>query len=123
MPVPRWMAAVNKRVFNRWELRRGTRPVLIHTGRTSGRTYETPLDAHAVDGGYIFIVMYGAESDWVQNILAAGTAQLRIEGSTIDLTSPKIVAHDEAWRELGGKAKPPAKFLNVTEYLRLDTEE
>ena len=64
MPFPRWLAHVNKRVFNPIEDRRGVRPVLIHTGRTSGRTYRTPLDAHRVPDGYVFIPMYGPRTDW-----------------------------------------------------------
>ena len=44
MPLPRWLAHINKRVFNPMEVRRGARPVLIHTGRSSGKTYRTPLD-------------------------------------------------------------------------------
>jgi hypothetical protein len=42
MPLPRWLAHINKRVFNPMEVRRGARPVLIHTGRSSGKTYRTP---------------------------------------------------------------------------------
>ncbi len=76
MPMPRWVARINKRVFNPMELRRGVRPVLTHVGRSSGKTYRTPLDAHLIEGGYIFIVMYGSDSDWVQNVLAAGAATL-----------------------------------------------
>ena len=30
MPLPRWLAHINKRVFNPMEVRRGARPVLIH---------------------------------------------------------------------------------------------
>jgi len=33
MPLPRWLAQINKRVFNPMEVRRGARQVLIHTGR------------------------------------------------------------------------------------------
>ena len=74
MPVPKWIAKVNKRVFNPREIRKGKRPVLIHTGRASGKTFYTPLDAHRVDDGYVFIVMYGADkSDWVKNILELST--------------------------------------------------
>lgn len=51
MPVPKWVAKVNKRVFNPREIRRGNRPVLTHIGRSSGKIFQTPLDAHAVDGG------------------------------------------------------------------------
>ncbi|MGI9642566.1 MAG: nitroreductase/quinone reductase family protein, partial [Acidimicrobiia bacterium] len=80
MAIPKWVAKVNKRVFNPREINKGVRPVLTHVGRKSGNTYQTPLDAHAVDGGHIFIANYGPDSDWVQNILASGTASLRVDG-------------------------------------------
>lgn len=120
MPVPTWVARVNKRVFNQIELKRGVRPVLIHVGRSSGTTYETPLDAHAVDGGYIFILMYGSESDWVKNVLAAGSATLRIRGDEIELVDPRLVSEEMAWEHLPETAKAPPGFLNVTEYLQMD---
>lgn len=31
MPLPRWLAHINKRVLDPIEVRRGARPVLIHT--------------------------------------------------------------------------------------------
>ena len=34
MALPRWLGTVNKHVFNKRELRIGTRPVLHHIGRT-----------------------------------------------------------------------------------------
>lgn len=123
MPLPRWLAGINKRTFNRMELRRGNRPVVIHVGRVSGNTFETPPDAHAVDGGYIFILMYGAGSDWVKNVLAAGTARLRIDGTEIDLESPRLLTEEEAWEQLPATAKAPASFLQVTEYLRVDARQ
>lgn len=64
MPMPKWLTHVNKRVFNPGAIARGKRPVLTHIGRTSGTTYRTPLDAHPVDGGYLFILVYGSRSDW-----------------------------------------------------------
>ncbi len=69
-------------------LKRGVRPVLTHVGRTSGKTYHTPLDAHPVENGYIFILMYGSDSDWVKNVLAAGTAHLRVGGDEFELDPP-----------------------------------
>lgn len=120
MPLPRWLAQVNKRVFNRWELKRGVRPVLIHVGRTSGRSYETPLDAHRVDGGYIFVCNYGSRSDWVRNIMAAGSARLRIGGDHVDLVAPRLVTEAEATEELPAETKLPPRSMNVTEFLRMD---
>lgn len=123
MPVPRWMARVNRRIFNPIELRRGKRPVLVHVGRASGRMYHTPLDAHRVDGGFIFIVMYGSQSDWVRNVLDAGSARLRIGGDEYALVRPRIIGAGEARRLLPASTKPPPAFLTVTEYLQMDVGE
>ena len=120
MPVPMWVAEVNKRGFNRLELKKGVRPVIGHVGRTSGRTYHTPLDAHPVDGGFVFILMYGSNSDWVQNVLASGTATLRVGDEAYELDTPRVIAADEAWQQLDESVKAPPAFLNVTEYLRMD---
>ena len=96
MPLPGWLGAVNKHVFNSWEIRNGVRPVLRHVGRTSGHEYETPLATYAVDGGFLFVMMYGPSSDWVQNILEAGQATLHMNGDEIDLDSPRVISMDEA---------------------------
>ena len=119
MPVPMWVAEVNKRVFNPMEKRKGKRPGITHVGRTSGREYQTPLDAHRVEGGFIFILMYGSRSDWVQNVLAAGTASVTKDGETFELESPQVISKDEAWQQLSDTVKAPPEFLNVTEYLRM----
>ena len=120
MPMPRWWGQINKRVFNPLELKRGTRPVLTHIGRISGRTYRTPLDAHPVEHGYLFILVYGSESDWVRNVLAAGHARLTIEGEDVELTTPRLVDEGEAWMALPETVKRPPGFLRITEYLRMD---
>jgi len=120
MPVPMWIARVNRRFLNPRELRRGVRPVLIHIGRSSGATYRTPLDAHPIDGGYIFIVMYGSASDWVKNVLAAGDATLTIDGEEIALTNPRVIGKEEAFQVLSTNVKAPADYLHVTEYLQMD---
>jgi len=116
MPMPRWLARINKRVFNPIEIRRGARPVLIHAGRSSGTTYHTPLDAHPVAGGYLFIPLYGDRTDWVKNALAAGGARLRIDGGEIELVTPRLVRKSEVWHLVpAGTKKPPG----ITEESRL----
>lgn len=122
MPVPMWVARVNRRVFNPMEIKRGTRPLLTHVGRSSGNTHKTPLDAHQVDGGYIFIVMYGPESDWVKNVLTSGTATLEVGGEEIALGSPRMISKADAWDSMPATAKAPPDFLKVTDYLRMDVQ-
>lgn len=117
------MGKVNKRVFNPMELKRGKRPVIIHTGRTSGKTYHTPLDAHKVDGGYVFIVMYSSKSDWVKNALAAGKARLRVDGSEFDLTNPRLISREEATEALATSSGIGPKLPEKAEYLRMDAAD
>jgi len=118
MPVPMWVARMNKRVFNPREIRRGMRPVLHHVGRASGQPHLTPLDANPVDSGYVFTVVYGPKSDWVRNVMAAGEATLEIEGTLVRLTAPRLIGR-EAVRQMEGVRLPPG-ILNVNEYLRMD---
>lgn len=120
MPMPRWLAQINKRVFNRIELKRGVRPVLIHTGRSSGTTYQMPLDAHPVDDGYLFIPMYGPRTDWVKNVMAAGTGKLRIDGREIELVSPRLVRKDVAWQLLPTTTRTPPGISEESDLLLMD---
>lgn len=120
MPLPRWLARVNKRVFNPIEIRRGVRPVIIHVGRSSGKTYRTPLDAHPLADGYLFIPMYGSRSDWVRNVLAAGAARLLLGGKEIELGSPRIVKQRDVWPLLLTPTKPPPGISGDSELLRAD---
>jgi len=120
MPMPVWVAQVNKRIFNPRELKKGKRPVLIHVGRSSGETHQTPLDAHPVEGGYMFIVMYGPTSDWVRNVMTSGVAVLRSNGDEYDLVSPRMVPKETALALMPVDTKAPADFLNVTDYLQMD---
>ncbi|MFQ6398233.1 nitroreductase family deazaflavin-dependent oxidoreductase [Nocardia sp. KC 131] len=120
MPMPRWWGHINKRVFNPHAIAGGKWPVLTHIGRTSGATYRTPLEAHPVDGGYLFVLVYGSGADWVQNILIAGGAQLRIDGQEIELAAPRLLGKDEAFQALSDEATRPPKVLRITEFLRMD---
>lgn len=120
MPMPLWWGQVNKRIFNPRALTNGKWKVISHTGRSSGRSYRTPLDAYQVDGSYVFILVYGSGSDWVQNILASDTASLEVDGDVVELSAPVLIPQDEAWRMLDGIAKPPPGFLNVNEFLQMD---
>lgn len=123
MPMPTWWGHINKRVFNPRAVAGGKWPVLTHVGRVSGATYRTPLDAHPVDGGYVFVLVYGSGSDWVRNILASGTARLRVDGSEIPLTAPRIVGREEAFRLLAADVPRPPRLLRITEFLRMDAAQ
>jgi deazaflavin-dependent oxidoreductase (nitroreductase family) len=120
MPMPRWWGHVNKRVFNPRAIAGGKWPVLTHVGRASGATYRTPLDAYPVDGGYLFVLVYGSGSDWVRNVLAAGGARLRVDGREVGLAAPRLVGEEEAFQALPDDVTRPPRLLRITEFLRMD---
>ena len=120
MPVPQWMAKVNKRVFNPMELRRGKRPVITHVGRSSGKEYHTPLDAHRTENGFVFFLMYTSASDWVQNVMAAGSAKLSVEGEEFDLVSPRLITKEEAAAVVSAETNLQPGRVKGIEYLQMD---
>ena len=109
-------------MFNPRVIAQGEHPVLVHVGRTSRREFETPLDAHRVEGGYLFVPVYGVNSDWVRNVLAAGAARLRIDGSEVSLTAPRLIGEDAAFALLPEGAKRPPRWLKLEHYLLTDLE-
>ncbi len=119
MAYPRWLAKINKHLFNPGQVKRGKYPVVTHIGRRSGRPYRTPLDAFPTNTGYVLVARYGPESDWVQNVLAAGEASLTIEGVEHPLGSPRLVGLTEALDALTAP-EPPADFTRAEDFVLMD---
>jgi hypothetical protein len=63
--------------------------------------------------------VYGSRSDWVRNVLAAGTATLEIDGGKVDLVDPVVITADEAFERLPAGAKRPPKLLKIDEFLAM----
>ena len=67
---------------------------VLHHGRRSGRLYRTPVMVFRGDGDYLLALPYGADSDWVRNVLAAGGGDLLTRGRRIRLTGPRVRGDD-----------------------------
>lgn len=119
MPMPLWWGQINKRVFNPRSVRNGKWQVIRHVGRVSGNTYRTPIEAHRIDDGFIIVLVYGSRCDWVQNVLASGTAQLEVDGDTVDLVAPKVINADQAFAQRPAGLKRPPKLLRIDEFLEM----
>lgn len=64
--------------------------VVCHRGRRSGRHYRTPVNAYRRGSTLAIVVLYGAQSDWVRNVMAGGGQVVRA-GRTHDLLEPRLV--------------------------------
>ncbi len=56
--------------------------VIRHVGRTTGRSYETPLVPFATEDGFVIALPYGSGTDWLKNVMASGSATIVHEGDT-----------------------------------------
>lgn len=93
--------------------------VIRHTGRRSGRTYETPVGVSRTDTGFTIALMYGAHSDWVRNVVAAGTATLVHEGVPHTVERPKILPLDAATDDFPAREVRLFRLFGVDDVLRL----
>lgn len=122
MPIPKVVGRWNKAGLNR--VTRHIAPwmpglgVIIHSGRRSGRRYETPVNVFTGDDGYVFALTYGPDTDWVKNVLAAGGCELRTRGDTIELVSPRLF-HDETRRGIRPFERQVLRVLGVADFLSL----
>ena len=100
MRVPRAVAEFNRRVTN--PVARSLTPwlpclgTLEHTGRKSGRHYRTPLLVFKTRDGFVILIGYGPETDWLKNVLAGGPTVLHKRGNAFALRSPRIVSKADA---------------------------
>jgi deazaflavin-dependent oxidoreductase (nitroreductase family) len=120
--LARRISRFNKRVTNRLTGPLAPRlpgfGLVIHTGRRSGTRYETPVNVFTRDDGFVIALTYGVQSDWVQNVIAAGGCELVTRGRRRRLERPEIV-HDER-RDLA----PPVvrhvlRLIGAADFLRL----
>lgn len=122
MPAPKSLARFNRRFTNRLALKiAGYLPgyaILTHIGRTSGRTYRTPVNVFRANGEYIIALTYGPESDWVKNVLAAGWCEIRTKGRRLCLVDPRIETdRHKAWAPFAVKLF--LDLVNAPDYMRL----
>jgi deazaflavin-dependent oxidoreductase (nitroreductase family) len=93
--------------------------VIRHRGRRSGREYETPVVPFATDGGFVIVLPYGPDTDWVKNVLSAGSAVLVTGGATHDLDCPEVVALEAVYDAFPANEQRTHRLFNVTQCLQL----
>jgi deazaflavin-dependent oxidoreductase (nitroreductase family) len=122
MPLPKRLARFNIRVTN---------PVLgpfarllpgfgvvLHVGRRSGRAYRTPVNLFRRGDRYVIALTYGADSQWVRNVLAAGAVDVETRGRRIHLVAPEVV-HDPRRSLVPSPARQMIGLANVTDFMVL----
>jgi deazaflavin-dependent oxidoreductase (nitroreductase family) len=127
-PGLRFVTRMNRRFVRDRAITLAGRPgdahvVVHHVGRTSGRSYSTPIGVERTPAGLIVTLPYGPGTDWVRNLLAADGGELTIDGETVRITSPRLIAAAQAAPLISAGERRVARIFGVTEYLLLQVDD
>ena len=93
--------------------------VIRHRGRTSGRQYETPVGVVAADDGFLIALVYGSRTQWLQNVLASGSATIVHEGQTYEVDQPEIIPMQAVEAQFTAGDQQGFRLLRVDQALRV----
>jgi len=122
MPLPKSLATLHLRYTTRVlgplaRLLPGF-AVVTHVGRRSGRVYRTPVNLWRDGDGYVIALTYGADSQWVRNVLAAGAVDVETRGRMVHLVGPEIVV-DPPRSHVPRPVRPVLGLARVDEFMLL----
>lgn len=124
MPLPKGLARFNLVATNRVTgLVAGRLPgfaIVTHTGRRSGQVRQTPVNLFRDGERYVIALTYGADSQWVRNVLAAGSCEVETRGARVALDRPELV-HDPDLRLVPAPVRPILRAIRVNDFLVLSS--
>jgi deazaflavin-dependent oxidoreductase (nitroreductase family) len=122
MALPKALARFNLVVTNRltgpFARRLPGFAVVTHVGRRSGRAYSTPVNLFRHEDRYVIALTYGADSQWVRNVMAAGEAFVLTRGDRLRLVEPQVV-HDPSAALVPTPVRPILRATKVTDFMLL----
>jgi deazaflavin-dependent oxidoreductase (nitroreductase family) len=93
--------------------------VIHHTGRTSGRSYATPVQAVPIDDGFVIALPYGLSADWLRNVLASGAATIERDGRSYDVDRPEVVPLSTVQQQFSAADQRAHRLFGVDQCLRV----
>lgn len=126
MPLPGALAKFNRLVSNK-----AMRPlarrmpgfgVLRHTGRVTGKTYQTPLNVWERDNRLVVALTYGADVDWLANARASDSSMI-VQDKDISVGRPTVVDAQVGMTAMPAGVRPILWLLSVEEFAAFPIQE
>jgi deazaflavin-dependent oxidoreductase (nitroreductase family) len=92
--------------------------IVTHVGRRSGRVHRTPVNLFRHGDRYVIALTYGADSQWVRNVVTAGEADVESRGRRIHLVEPEVI-HDPSRSLVPAPVRPILRGVNVSDFMLL----
>lgn len=70
---------------------RGPFALLRHVGRRSGKQYENPIWVWRMNDGFMIVLTYGRNTDWLRNLQAADQGNLRWHKREYTFKRPELI--------------------------------
>jgi deazaflavin-dependent oxidoreductase (nitroreductase family) len=94
MVFPPWLEHLQIKYFNpaagRVARYLPTFAIVKHRGRTSGKSYQTVVNAFR-RGPLLAILLAHGKTNWVKNVLAAGEADVHLVRRDVHITNPRVL--------------------------------
>lgn len=120
----RRLARFNRRVANRpmRVLARHVPPLALihHVGRRSGARYATPVVLLREGDRWVVALIYGRDTDWVRNVLAAGRCDIERRGRIRHVRRVEIVEAEADDLAIPAIVRQGARRAGVRAFLRLE---
>ena len=92
---------------------------MVHQGRRSGRQYRTPVMPLPLSDGFLVSLPYGADRDWVRNVVAGGRCTLLRGGRRFELADPRLLDAAGAAPLLPAALRPALRAVPRIRFMRL----
>jgi deazaflavin-dependent oxidoreductase (nitroreductase family) len=96
--------------------------ILRHTGRKSGQAYATPIVVWRTAHGFLIPIPFGAQTQWVKNVLAAEGAGLRWRGRELHVNQAEVVDWAAVRGDWPAVLRTVIPVIGITSFMRLNDE-
>ena len=93
--------------------------VVRHTGRRSGRTFETPIAARRVEDGFVLALAFGRGAQWYRNLLAAGGGVIRWRGAEYPVGAPEPIDAEPAIATFNAVQRAGLRAARIDGYIHV----
>ncbi|TFB71501.1 nitroreductase family deazaflavin-dependent oxidoreductase [Cryobacterium sp. Hz9] len=92
-------------------------------GRKSGKTFETPIIAQPIAGGFVCELTYGPEVNWYRNLVAANGGEIVRDGVTTTIVGLETLSTAQGIAAFTPFQQRILRILRRTHFVKLITAE